>query len=73
MNRKEFLKLSASGAAGVATLPIWVQGCAPSELPSTGLFFDISLAQWSLHKTFFEFALVKAVIKVFTMIEFIHN
>lgn len=53
MNRKEFLRLSASGAAGIATLPIWMQGCAPTESPSKGLFFDISLAQWSLHKTFF--------------------
>lgn len=54
MNRKKFLKLSASGVAGAATMPLWMQACTPSNSSSTSeLFFDISLAQWSLHKSFF--------------------
>lgn len=58
MNRKNFLKLSASGAAGVVAMPLWMQACTPESESSTmmgtgDLFFDVSLAQWSLHKGFF--------------------
>ena len=54
MDRKKFLKISASGAAGVATMPLWMQACTPaSESSSSELFFKLSLAQWSLHKSFF--------------------
>ena len=58
MNRKKFLKVSASGAASVAAIPFWMQACSPTGESSNNvgthdLFFDISLAQWSLHKGFF--------------------
>jgi sugar phosphate isomerase/epimerase len=58
MNRKKFLKVSASGAAGVVAMPLWMQACTPASesstmMDSSNLFFDISLAQWSLHKGFF--------------------
>jgi sugar phosphate isomerase/epimerase len=58
MNRKNFLKISTSGAAGIMAMPLWMQACSPagdstSSQEANDLFFDISLAQWSLHKEFF--------------------
>lgn len=58
MNRKKFLKVSASSVASVSMFPIWMQACSPFDerndtSASQSLFFDVSLAQWSLHKGFF--------------------
>lgn len=54
MNRKTFitrLGLTAIGGVTLMSSPIGLTGCASNR--SNELFFDISLAQWSLHKTFF--------------------
>jgi len=58
MNRKTFISrlgFTAIGGAAFMSAPFGLTGCAPNQ--STDLFFDISLAQWSLHKTFFGDAL----------------
>ncbi|WP_340106453.1 sugar phosphate isomerase/epimerase family protein [Rhodohalobacter sp. 8-1] len=58
MNRKTFLSrmgYSALGGAALFSAPLGFTGCASSQ--SNELFFDISLAQWSLHRTFFGDAL----------------
>jgi sugar phosphate isomerase/epimerase len=55
MHRKEFLKLSAIGATATVGLPFFLQACS-SDTPVTTsdkLFFKLSLAQWSLHKSIF--------------------
>jgi len=54
MNRKTFLSrmgFTALGGAALFSAPLGFTGCA-SNRPNEQ-FFDISLAQWSLHKTFF--------------------
>jgi len=55
MHRKEFLKLSAFGATATVGLPFFLQACSSetSVASSENLFFKLSLAQWSLHKSFF--------------------
>lgn len=50
MNRKVFLKNASAIAAGCAVLPAWAKDVIPSAKKS---FFEISLAQWSLHKNLF--------------------
>lgn len=58
MNRRTFLSrigYTALGGAALFSAPLGVTGCASSQ--SNELFFDISLAQWSLHRTFFGDAL----------------
>lgn len=51
-DRRSFLKHLGVGALGLSILPVFGQSCAtPTEKK---LFFDISLAQWSLHKTLFD-------------------
>lgn len=53
MNRKTFLSrmgYTALGGAALFSTPLGLTGCASN--PSNELFFDISLAQWSLHKTY---------------------
>jgi len=47
-SRRAFLKQAGAAAMGVGILPELVSGG-----PSKKLFFDISLAEWSLHKTIF--------------------
>ncbi|WP_262249196.1 sugar phosphate isomerase/epimerase family protein [Parapedobacter soli] len=50
-NRRVFLKHLGLGALGLSVAPAWA-----SSLTATAgnkLFFDISLAEWSLHKTLF--------------------
>lgn len=54
MNRKTFLHRVGFSALGGAAL--FLTGCN-STAGSNDLFFDISLAQWSLHRTFFGDAL----------------
>lgn len=51
-NRRLFLKHAGLGALGLSAFPsLMFSSCStPTE---KALFFDISLAQWSLHKTFF--------------------
>ena len=48
MNRRQFVQHSATVAAGMAILPR-----AFSKVPGNKQFFDISLAEWSLHKALF--------------------
>lgn len=48
-NRRDFLAASA-GLATVAAMPCWVRGAQADKQP----LFQISLAQWSLHKTLFD-------------------
>lgn len=53
MNRKTFLSrigYSALGGAALFSTPLGLTGCASSR--SNELFFDISLAQWSLHRKY---------------------
>ncbi len=47
-NRRSFLKQAAGAAAGLAAGP-----AVFAEVPRKKLFFDISLAEWSLHKALF--------------------
>jgi sugar phosphate isomerase/epimerase len=47
-NRRQFLKQTAGTMAGMALLP-----SAFAEAPTKKMFFDISLAEWSLHKALF--------------------
>ena len=48
MNRRQFVQRSATVAAGMAILPR-----AFSTTPAKKQFFEISLAEWSLHKALF--------------------
>lgn len=58
--RRKFLQ-HLSGIAGLAILPAALSSCSPktngentsAQKKESELFFDISLAQWSLHKAFF--------------------
>ncbi len=55
MDRKTFLKsigVAAAGGAAISGLPLTLSGCTTEEA-SRELFFDISLAQWSLHRSYF--------------------
>ncbi len=47
-NRRQFLKQTAGTMAGMALLP-----SVFAEAPTKKMFFDISLAEWSLHKALF--------------------
>jgi L-ribulose-5-phosphate 3-epimerase len=58
MNRKTFLRrvgYSAVGGAAVISLPFGLVNCVKQQ--EKDMFFKISLAQWSLHKTYFGEAL----------------
>lgn len=69
MKRRHFLRLSAAGSASLFLAPAMLAGCASGEGEGEGkaagdgldegLFFSISLAQWSLHKSFFGESLQK--------------
>ncbi|MEX1268677.1 MAG: sugar phosphate isomerase/epimerase family protein [Balneolaceae bacterium] len=53
MDRKTFLKrtaLTSIGGMALAGSPLGLIGCTQQQ---EDLFFDISLAQWSLHRTYF--------------------
>ncbi len=47
--RREFVKNVGIGGAGIVVAPSLLNACSSSEK----LFFKISLAQWSLHRSFF--------------------
>ncbi|QDK79116.1 TIM barrel protein [Spirosoma sp. KCTC 42546] len=47
-NRRSFLKQAAGSLAGMAVMP-----AVFAEAPTKKMFFDISLAEWSLHKALF--------------------
>ena len=47
-NRRQFIKQAAGAAAGLNFMP-----AAFAEMTKDKLFFDISLAEWSLHKALF--------------------
>lgn len=51
-DRRLFLKQLGVGALGLSVLPVLSESC--TSVASKKLFFDISLAEWSLHKTIFE-------------------
>lgn len=53
LNRREFLRASAAIAAGGATLPMTACATAVGGSGATGQLYDISLAQWSLHRAYF--------------------
>ncbi|RYF46135.1 MAG: twin-arginine translocation signal domain-containing protein, partial [Cytophagaceae bacterium] len=47
-DRRSFLKQAAGSVAGMALMPTVF-----AEAPMKKMFFDISLAEWSLHKALF--------------------
>lgn len=51
MDRKQFIQIGGLATLS-ATIPALITSCT-SKAASEGLFFEISLAQWSLHRTFF--------------------
>jgi len=52
LNRREFIKKIGSGIIG-GTLATRLPFKSYGNSPSTNLFFNISLAQWSLHRSYF--------------------
>lgn len=53
MDRKHFLQLGGLAAAS-ATMPGFITACNSKATMGEDLFFDISLAQWSLHNALFD-------------------
>ena len=53
MNRKHFLQLGGLAAASV-TMPGIMSACSSEATTGNDLFFDISVAQWSLHNALFD-------------------
>lgn len=53
VGRREFLKKLGYFSAGAVTLPGLMSACSKGQGTTTGSFFDISLAQWSLHRALF--------------------
>jgi len=51
--RRDFLKTAAGVTAGIGLLPIACSSGGDEDTPATELLFKISLAQWSLHKSYF--------------------
>ncbi len=51
-NRRSFIKTTATALSGAALLPTALAEAAPDSVTKS-LFFDISLAEWSLHKSLF--------------------
>lgn len=52
LNRKDFLKKIGLLSAGALVMPGFVPGCSAKK--TDALFFDISLAEWSLHQPLFD-------------------
>lgn len=52
LNRKEFLKRFGFLSAGAFIMPGIMPGCSAKK--TEGLFFDISLAEWSYHQPLFD-------------------
>mgnify|MGYP001268899477 CR=1 FL=1 len=53
VGRREFLKKMGYFSAGAVAIPGLLSACSKGQGTTTGRFFDISLAQWSLHRTLF--------------------
>jgi len=53
MYRKEFLKKIGFLSAGAVTIPGFLQSCSSAKSQDR-LFFNISLAEWSLHRSLFD-------------------
>lgn len=53
VGRRDFLKKMGYFSAGAVAIPGLVGACSKGQGTITGPFFDISLAQWSLHKALF--------------------
>lgn len=51
LSRRDFTRLAAASLTGAALIPAWGTRAVAAETPP---LFRISLAQWSLHKAFFE-------------------
>ncbi len=53
MDRKQFLQMGGIAVASAA-VPGLITACNSKANTGSELFFDISLAQWSLHKALFD-------------------
>ncbi len=53
MDRKKFLQLTGFGTVGLG-MPSFLNIASASTLNTDDLFFDISLAQWSLHRALYD-------------------
>jgi sugar phosphate isomerase/epimerase len=51
--RRLFLRNLGLAAAGATIVPAWLASCTSKTENSSGMFFKISLAEWSLHKALF--------------------
>jgi sugar phosphate isomerase/epimerase len=51
--RRLFLRNLGLAAAGATIVPSWLASCTTKTENSSGMFFKISLAEWSLHKALF--------------------
>lgn len=52
-SRRLFLRNLGLAAAGATIVPSWLASCTTKTENSSGMFFKISLAEWSLHKVLF--------------------
>lgn len=52
-SRRLFLRNLGLAAAGATIAPTWLASCTTKTENSSGMFFKISLAEWSLHKALF--------------------
>lgn len=52
-SRRLFLRNLGLAAAGATIVPTWLASCTTKTENSSGMFFKISLAEWSLHKALF--------------------
>jgi len=53
MNRKKFIQTTGWALAAMG-MPGFLTGCSSTDKSVKDLFFDISLAQWSLHRNLFD-------------------
>ncbi len=51
--RRLFLRNLGLATAGATIVPSWLASCTTKTENSSGMFFKISLAEWSLHKALF--------------------
>jgi len=52
-SRRVFLRNLGLATAGVTIVPSWLSACTSKTENSSGMFFSISLAEWSLHTALF--------------------
>ncbi|MBX2966785.1 MAG: TIM barrel protein [Cyclobacteriaceae bacterium] len=51
--RREFLYKLGLTTTGITVIPSWFASCSPKPENAVGMFFNISLAEWSLNKMLF--------------------